>query len=250
MMKVKIKKTMVILSIVCLFGIGGCGVNGTPLGTYNLDKKSTKNVTYTKYGKISGAAINSNQQYLSFNPWDRFTRIYNAPLNTYERTRSSNSTSDPTPGTATDFPNQSNNTPPPLAKQNYLMDTTQSDSASIQIVALVNQARINHGLRPLKSDPTLNKVANIKAEDLLKNNYFSHTSPTYGSPFQMMKTFGVTYKSAGENIAQSQTSPYKVMTDWMNSPSHRANILNKSYTQIGVGHSTSKNIWVQEFTGK
>ena len=87
-------------------------------------------------------------------------------------------------------------------------------------------------------------------EDMMKNGYFSHTSPTYGSPFEMMKTFGITYKSAGENIAKGQKTPAAVMNGWMNSSGHRANILNASYEQIGVGFckdSSGVTYWVQMF---
>jgi uncharacterized protein YkwD len=79
--------------------------------------------------------------------------------------------------------------------------------------------------------------------------YFSHTSPTYGSPFNMLKSFGISYKSAGENIARGYTTPKAVVDGWMNSPGHRANILNSSFTEIGVGYA-SGNYWTQMFIGK
>ncbi|MNH43142.1 Cysteine-rich secretory protein family protein [compost metagenome] len=79
------------------------------------------------------------------------------------------------------------------------------------------------------------------------NNYFSHTSPTYGSPFDMMRSFGVKYSYAGENIASGQRTPQEVMTAWMNSAGHRANILNGNFTKIGVGYVNGE--WVQMFIG-
>jgi uncharacterized protein YkwD len=81
------------------------------------------------------------------------------------------------------------------------------------------------------------------------NNYFSHTSPTYGSPFDMLKSFGVSYTAAGENIASGQTSAQSVMDTWMNSPGHAANILNSNFTEIGVGYSynNGRPIWTQLF---
>ncbi len=93
-------------------------------------------------------------------------------------------------------------------------------------------------------------VAETKAEDMRDKNYFSHTSPTYGSPFDMMKQFGISYTAAGENIAKGQKTPESVMSAWMNSPGHRANIMNSNYEQIGVGYVTDSNgttYWVQEF---
>ncbi|MFF2908206.1 CAP domain-containing protein [Paenibacillus sp. NPDC057934] len=117
-----------------------------------------------------------------------------------------------------------------------------------QIVTLVNKERAAAGLSPVSALDSLNKVAATKATDMRTNNYFDHTSPTYGSPFDMMKSFGITYRAAGENIAMGQRSPEEVMTAWMNSPGHRANILNKDFNYIGVGFDN--NYWVQEFIGK
>ena len=80
--------------------------------------------------------------------------------------------------------------------------------------------------------------------------YFSHTSPTYGSPFEMMRSFGISYRSAGENIAKGQKSPAAVVNAWMNSSGHRANILNKSFTHIGVGYIADGSYWTQMFISK
>ncbi|GIO10608.1 hypothetical protein J19TS2_01630 [Cohnella xylanilytica] len=125
-------------------------------------------------------------------------------------------------------------------------NATQSDFAS-QVVTLVNQERAKAGLKALKSDAKLTTVALAKAKDMYANNYFDHNSPTYGSPFDMMKQFGVSYSYAGENIAKGQQNPQAVMTAWMNSSGHRANILNANYTSIGVAYYNGE--WVQEFTG-
>lgn len=117
-----------------------------------------------------------------------------------------------------------------------------------QIVDLVNKERAAAGLSPVSALDSLNEVAAVKATDMRTNNYFSHTSPTYGSPFDMMATFGITYRAAGENIAMGQKSPQEVMTAWMNSEGHRANILSANFNYIGVGYDN--NYWVQEFIGK
>lgn len=122
----------------------------------------------------------------------------------------------------------------------------QSDFAA-QVVNLVNQERAKAGLKSLKSDTKLTSVAVAKAKDMYNNHYFDHNSPTYGSPFDMMKQFGVSYSYAGENIAQGQQNPQAVMNAWMNSSGHRANILNANYTSIGVAYYNGE--WVQEFTG-
>ncbi|PYI52277.1 CAP domain-containing protein [Paenibacillus flagellatus] len=103
-----------------------------------------------------------------------------------------------------------------------------------QMIDLVNAARREAGLAPLTADPKLSEVARLKSKDMVENNYFSHQSPTYGSPFDMMRRFGIDYSSAGENIAcnQSVQAAHEAL---MNSPGHRENILNAGFTHIGVG---------------
>jgi uncharacterized YkwD family protein/spore coat assembly protein SafA len=118
-----------------------------------------------------------------------------------------------------------------------------------EVVRLVNEIRVRNGLPALTENWELSRVARYKSQDMKDNRYFSHTSPTYGSPFQMMKSFGITYRSAGENIARGQRSPQEVVTAWMNSAGHRANILNASFTQIGIGYVAEGHYWTQMFTG-
>ena len=119
-----------------------------------------------------------------------------------------------------------------------------------QVVELTNQERTKNGLPALKLDVELSKVARDKSKDMQTKNYFSHTSPTYGSPFDMMKAYGVSYKAAGENIAMGQRSPEEVVQAWMNSQGHRENIMNPNFTHIGVGHVATGNYWTQMFIGK
>ncbi|MFD0589787.1 CAP domain-containing protein [Paenibacillus sp. GCM10027627] len=139
-------------------------------------------------------------------------------------------------------------TPTPTAPvQPTPAPTTEAGTFQAQVVTLVNQERAKQGLPALQTDSLLGKVATEKARDMDVNNYFSHTSPTYGSPFDMMRSFGVKYNFAGENIASGQPTPARVMSDWMNSPGHRANILNKDFTKIGVGYVNGE--WVQMFIG-
>lgn len=110
--------------------------------------------------------------------------------------------------------------------------------------------RANNGLAPLKENWELSRVARFKSNDMITKNYFSHTSPTYGSPFKMMTSFGLKYSYAGENIAMGQRTPKEVVQAWMNSPGHRSNILNKNFTEIGVGVSKDTNgtpYWTQMF---
>lgn len=133
---------------------------------------------------------------------------------------------------------------PPATTQHQLTQLEQ------KVVELTNQERRKHGLPELQIDLALSRVARMKSEDMQKNNYFSHTSPTYGSPFDMMRDFGISYRAAAENIAQGQRTAEEVVQAWMNSSGHRANILNKNYTHIGVGHTPNGNYWTQMFITK
>ncbi|MCX7923008.1 MAG: SafA/ExsA family spore coat assembly protein [Clostridia bacterium] len=119
-----------------------------------------------------------------------------------------------------------------------------------EVIRLVNVERSKKGLAPLKANWQLSRVARYKSQDMVNKNYFSHTSPTYGSPFKMMETFGIKFSAAGENIAAGQRTPQEVMNAWMNSSGHRANILSPSYTEIGVGlakNASGKAYWTQMF---
>ena len=114
-----------------------------------------------------------------------------------------------------------------------------------QVVDLVNAQRSKNGLPALTHNWELSRVARYKSQDMIDKNY--------GSPFDMMKSFGISYTAAGENIAKGQNSPQSVMNAWMNSSGHRANILNKSYNQIGVGvakDSRGNLYWTQMFIKK
>lgn len=119
-----------------------------------------------------------------------------------------------------------------------------------QVVDLTNEQRRRNGLSDLQIDTRLSSVAQTKSQDMQQNGYFSHTSPTYGSPFDMMRDFGVSYRTAGENIAQGQRTPQEVVNAWMNSEGHRRNILNGNFTHIGVGYEATGNHWTQMFIGK
>lgn len=120
------------------------------------------------------------------------------------------------------------------------------------LLELINQERAKNNLPPLQADPELMKVARIKAKDMSENNYFSHYSPTYGSPFDMMRQFGITFKAAAENIAGNSTVQGAINA-WMKSQGHRANILNSSYNYTGIGIAESNKygyVFVQMFIRK
>lgn len=141
--------------------------------------------------------------------------------------------------------------------QNSTNNTTGANTYSLsadekEVFSLINQQRANNGLSALKIDEEVQKVARIKAQDMVNNNYFSHNSPTYGSPFDMLKSFKVSYSTAGENIAGNSNNSAAVNA-WMNSPGHKANILNDTFKFTGIGVVTSSKygkIYVQMFIGK
>ncbi len=119
-----------------------------------------------------------------------------------------------------------------------------------QVLSLCNAERAKNGLPALTMNWELARVARYKSEDMIAKKYFSHDSPTYGSPFDMMKSFNIKYSYAGENIAYGQKTAAEVVKAWMNSSGHRANILSKNFTQLGVGYAKSSNgtaYWTQMF---
>ena len=142
-------------------------------------------------------------------------------------------------------------TNPDLIYPGQVITIPNADTGVLQyereVVRLVNEIRAKNGLKELTEDWELSRVARYKSQDMKDNNYFSHTSPVYGSPFNMIKNFGISYKSAAENIAKGQKTPQAVVDAWMNSSGHRANILNSTYTKIGVGYVASGNYWTQMF---
>lgn len=131
-------------------------------------------------------------------------------------------------------------------------NTSKLTTDELEVFNLINNERIKNGLTALKIDWEVQNVARIKAKDMVNNNYFSHTSPTYGSPFDMLNRFKISYKTAGENIAGNSNNTVAVNA-WMNSSGHKANILNRSFNYTGIGvvnGSKYGKIYVQMFVGK
>ena len=143
---------------------------------------------------------------------------------------------------------------PKVATTNQENAVTSSDLTKDEqtILDLVNKARREAGLTELKVDTQMMNVARLKSQDMEDNNYFSHTSPTYGSPCDMLTSFGVSYKTAGENIAGHSTAE-NAFNAWMNSPGHKANILNSNYNYTGIGIVSSNRygkMFTQMFVGR
>ncbi|WP_246040222.1 MULTISPECIES: CAP domain-containing protein [Bacillaceae] len=177
---------------------------------------------------------------VSFTPTGGYTRLCPCPNQATPNTT--------TPGTTTTTPKTT--TPGTTTAPGTQATGGTLDATEARVVELTNAERRKNGLRDLQVDNSLANVAQAKSNDMLSKNYFSHTSPTYGSPFDMMRSFGISYSYAGENIAKGQRSADEVVTAWMNSPGHRANILNGNYTHIGIGHTSSQDYWTQMFIGK
>ncbi len=119
-----------------------------------------------------------------------------------------------------------------------------------EVIRLVNIERSKRGLQTLQQNWELSRIARYKSQDMIDKGYFAHTSPTYGSFFQMIDSFGVKASAAAENIAQGQRTPQQVMNSWMDSAGHRNNILSQSFYQIGVGvakDSKGNLTWTQMF---
>ena len=144
------------------------------------------------------------------------------------------------------YPNSSN------TGNNQNTTNTSLTADEQEVFNLINKQRINNGLPALKIDSEVQRVARIKAQDMVDNNYFAHESPTYGTPFNMLKSFKISYKTAGENIAANSSNSGAV-TAWMNSSGHKANILNSNYNYTGIGIVSSAKygkIYVQMFIGR
>lgn len=145
------------------------------------------------------------------------------------------------------YPNSSS-----TGSSNPNTQTSSMNADEKEVFNLINQQRTNNGLQALKVDDEVQRVARIKAQDMVDSNYFSHNSPTYGSPFDMLNNFKISYKAAAENIAANSSNGGAV-TSWMNSSGHKTNILNSNYNYTGIGVVSSSKygkIFVQMFIRK
>ncbi|WP_100399006.1 CAP domain-containing protein [Bacillus sp. FJAT-44742] len=123
----------------------------------------------------------------------------------------------------------------------------EAENIREEVIRLTNQEREQNGLNSLEQHGQLMDAAQAKSEDMAEQNYFSHTSPTYGTPFEMIEDFGINYQSASENIAAGQQSAEQVVRNWMESEGHRRNILDANVTHIGIGFEDDGNYWTQLF---
>lgn len=246
--KIIMKKLLLILSFFVIFisesfaassvlapGFTRCTVNTTSLNMRCGPSKNYQIIKILKYGTELKAIGRISNWYIVQTKDDTIGMVsgwYITPLDNTSNNAANNNTT-----------NNNTNT-------NVSNLTMTSDEETI--FNLVNEVRRNAGLAELKVDKELLRVARIKSQDMVDNNYFSHNSPTYGTPFQMIKNFGITYKSAGENIAGHSTSK-AAFEAWMNSSGHKANILGNSFNYTGIGVVKSPKyglILTQMFIGK
>ncbi|GMA65144.1 CAP domain-containing protein [Alicyclobacillus fastidiosus] len=239
-----LKKTMIGFAVTSLSAVGMAGPVLAATNTNSGTSVNAQTYTFTSWNQVD----NWLQHYFETSPASYAIQApVQKPVTPTQTTQTSVQKSVPVHQTASTTNAQS--------QTSQASTTSQTSGTSVptyvqQVVNLVNQERQKNGVAPLTISQSLDNVAQTKAQDMINENYFDHTSPKYGSPFNMMTTFGIHYTYAGENIAAGQPDAATVMQDWMNSPGHRANILNPNYTEIGVGevHGGSYGTyWVQEF---
>ncbi|WP_346235801.1 CAP domain-containing protein [Lysinibacillus telephonicus] len=253
-----------------LFGASFTTAGATGL---NEEVKSDSNsyIQVIKGDQVQGIALKIIDQIALQNgefDFNKFKELVNKSLNNQAaqkvikegkkvyQNNASKETNTEAPAKSTNVTNNNKTTAPTNSNNQQVEAPAKTPSTNVsqsvsefekQVVDLTNAERAKAGLKPLQISNPLMNVAQAKSEDMAKNNYFSHTSPTYGSPFDQIKAAGISYRSAGENIAQGQRTPEEVVQAWMNSEGHRANILNGNYTHIGVGYVADGNYWTQQF---
>ena len=212
------------------FMLGGVGVaNVNAASTVESEKPAYTNATYKYFAKRGMA--------------DR-VKVVNQPLVNNEKAQTETTKVENPTQTTNKTTTNTNNT------DSTNTNTQAYEAFESQVVELTNNERQKAGLAPLQIDNLLMDNAEEKSLDMKNNQYFSHTSPTLGSPFEQMENNGITYKKAGENIAKGQQTPEQVVQAWMDSPGHRENIMNPNYTHIGVGYVNGGHYWTQQFIQK
>ncbi|UOQ87342.1 CAP domain-containing protein [Gracilibacillus salinarum] len=225
-------KQMTILLLFVAFLLGAC--NESSLEPENEDIQP-ENVSFGGNNNDDGQPATDNPDEVPVNPGREQNIFEKANPNQWFR------------GSDGNVNNEQNETTDQTTPSN---DGESLDAVRQQVVDLTNDARNRNGVPPLEIDYEVADVAQKKADDMSQNDYFSHTSPTYGSPFDMLKQFGVSYSKASENIAAGQQSPEQVVEGWLNSEGHRRNMLDREVTHIGVGYTSDGNYWTQLFIKK
>lgn len=228
-------KKSVLTGVIALSVMAGAGSAYAAPST--VEGSNTTLTVFQNFG------ISMNDLFKSIQGMDTTEMSFNIPNTSVDNSNGDKSDFSSDQGTTTPGTNSGVNTGSSDNSQNANNSSTSAYAS--QVVTLVNQERTKTGLSALTSDHALANMALDKAKDMYNNKYFDHNSPTYGSPFDMMKAYGIRYTYAGENIAKGQRNPQEVMDAWMNSTGHRQNILSPNFTKIGVAYYNGE--WVQEF---
>lgn len=241
-------KSLVMAGLVTIMA-GSTVVSSSALCKNNVTANNKKGVTYI--------FVNGKKHLINLGEINKPSQDNNSSTGGDNQNNNTNIGNNNKPNNNTNNENNNqNNNNVDTDKDNIVSnENVTGEFASFQkeVVRLVNVERAKLGLGQLSLNAKLSNVATLKSQDMINKNYFSHTSPTYGSPFEMMKKFNISYKTAGENIAKGQKTPAQVVNAWMNSQGHRENILNKNYTEIGIGVAKDAKgtlYWTQMFIGK
>lgn len=240
------KKWLLPMSLVMLMGVQA----GTAEASASTNSSDTVKQTQTTYKGAKPCKVT----YKYDSKTNKYTYKYNCNSSKPSGGTTSKPENKPSNGNSNNSGNNSSNgnTGNSGNTGNGSSNSNNSTSSTVdqfeqKVIELTNVERQKAGLAALKSDKALMGAAREKSLDMQKNKYFSHTSPTFGSPFDRMKALGIKYSAAGENIAMGQKTPEEVVKGWMNSPGHRANIMSTSFTHIGVGYAATGNYWTQQF---
>lgn len=254
-------------SIVSLKSYNPSQINSTPTNTtntqttspsntvtQNTNNTSTANTTANTTTNTNNIKINSGTSINTANNNGSVVSLKNYKVNTSANTgttTTANTANTNTTPTTTAPQNNSSTSTPQATTSVTAPATTGTATLNAQeqaMIAEINKERAANGLAPLTVDTRLVELAQLKAMDMKTNGYFNHTSPTYGTPFEMLKNAGIKYRYAGENIARNM-SVDAAMAAFMSSDGHRKNILNSAYTHVGVGvvNSGSTYYFVQIF---
>lgn len=228
-------KKSVLTGVIALSVMAGAGSAYAAPST--VESNNTTLTVFQNFG------ISMNDLFKSIQGMDTTEMSFHIPNTSVDYSNGDKSDSSSDQGTKTPVTNAGGNTG--SSDNSQKANSSSTSTYASQVVTLVNQERTKAGLSALTSDSALASMALDKAKDMYENNYFDHNSPTYGSPFDMMKAYGIRYTYAGENIAKGQRNPQEVMNAWMNSTGHRQNILSPNFTKIGVAYYNGE--WVQEF---
>ena len=186
-------------------------------------------------------------------PADRASRlVIIPPAGRLQPTASPSRSRHPAPRPTMSAPAPTRTAPRPNPPAPSTAAPAPSGGVTTQVVTLTNAERAKAGCGPLAVNATLTAVAQAHSQDMATNNYFDHNSQDGRTPFDRMTAAGYRYSTAAENIAAGQRTAQDVMTGWMNSPGHRANILNCALKEIGVGYATGSSsqygvYWTQDF---